>query len=267
LRLYITGDALQHDLPSRNQTMAAQIRSGGVTVGAEYGLPGAVVGIAGNYSRPKLRFNDFSSRVSDRSWQVGGYGSFMADGFFGQAYAGYGNDRNRITRTGVVANMSAQPHGDHVLAGAKAGYLIDLGGLQAGPILALDYARAKVDAYTETGDPALTLNVGSQSLNDLSGQAGVELRGAISGLHPFLDLTAEHNFAGNDGLIAFSQTSAPVIINHWGLSRGKDTYGRVSGGATANISGGLSFDVQMSTTIGRDDGQETSAQLGLKARF
>ena len=163
--------------------------------------------------------------------------------------------------------MTAQPHGSHTLAGAKGGYLMGFGGLQAGPILALDYARAKVDAYTESGDPALTLNVGGQSLTDLSGQAGVELRGTLAGVHPFVDLTAEHNFAGNGRLISFAQTSAPVIVNHWATSRGKDTYGRLSGGASANLSNALSFDLVMSTTVGRNDGQETSAQLGLKARF
>ena len=61
--------------------------------------------------------------------------------------------------------------------------------------------------------------------------------------------------------------SAPVIVNHWAVSRGKDTYGRISGGASANVSSAISFDVTMSTTVGRNDGQETSAQLGLKARF
>ena len=83
----------------------------------------------------------------------------------------------------------------------------------------------------------------------------------------FVDLTAEHNFAGNGRLISFAQTSAPVIVNHWAVSRGKDTYGRISGGASANLGSELSFDLVMSTTIGRNDGQETSGQLGLKARF
>jgi outer membrane lipase/esterase len=267
LRLYIVGDGLSHDLPNSAQTSAAQIRSGGGTVGAEYGLPGGIVGIAANYSRPRLRFNDDSSRIKARSWQLGAYGSFGAEGFFGQGYAGFGEDRDRIARRGVVAGMTAQPHGSHILGGVKGGYLMSFGGLRAGPVVALDYARAKVDAYTESGDPALTLNVGSQSLNDLSGQAGVELRGTLAGFHPFVDLTAEHNFAGNNRLISFAQTSAPVIVNHWATSRGKDTYGRISGGASASVNDALSFDLSMSTTVGRDGGAETSAQLGLKARF
>jgi uncharacterized protein YhjY with autotransporter beta-barrel domain len=263
----VTGDYLSHDLTDSAQTMAAQVRGAGVTVGAEYGLSDGVIGIAGNYSSPRIRFNDFSAHIRDHSWQIGAYGSFSASGFFGQLYGGYGSDRDRLTRTGVIANMTAEPHGSHVLAGAKGGYLMNVGSLEVGPTLALDYAHAKVDAYTEAGDPALTLNVGSQSLNDLSGQAGIEVRSSLAGLHPYLDLTAEHNFASNNGVISFAQTSAPVIVNRWGVERAKDTYGRVTGGATANISGALSFDVVMSSTFGRDGGQETGAQLGFKARF
>ena len=51
------------------------------------------------------------------------------------------------------------PNGNHFIAGAKAGYLMPLGKVRVGPVIALDYAKAKVDGYTEEGDPALTLNV------------------------------------------------------------------------------------------------------------
>ena len=110
---------------------------------------------------------------------------------------------------------------------------MSFGGLSAGPIVAADYARAKVDGYTETGDPALTLNVSSQSLKAFTGQ----------------------------------QTSAPVIVNSWAVPGRKQTYARLSGGANANLTGGLSVDAFVSTTLGRDQGQEVSGQLGLKAKF
>jgi uncharacterized protein YhjY with autotransporter beta-barrel domain/phospholipase/lecithinase/hemolysin len=267
LRLYVLGDALQHDLRASSQNSAFDVHSVGATVGAEYGLPGGIVGIAGNYSRPKVSFGNDASRIRARSWQVGAYGSLSAGGLFGQAYVGYGRDRNRITRTGVVDDMTASPHGDHTVAGAKGGYLMSWGGLKAGPIVALDYARAKVDGYTEAGDAALTLNVGRQSLKAVTGQAGIEVRGDIAGLHPFVDLTAERDFTGDDRLIAFSQTSAPVIVNQWAVTRGKDTYGRLSGGASANLGGKISVDAFVSTTLGRDGGQEVGGNLGVKAKF
>jgi uncharacterized protein YhjY with autotransporter beta-barrel domain/phospholipase/lecithinase/hemolysin len=267
LRLYVLGDALQHDLGATSQNSAFEVRSVGATIGAEYGVPGGLVGIAGNYSRPKVNFGNDASRIRARSWQVGAYGSLSAGGLFGQAYVGYGRDRNRITRTGVVDDMTASPHGNHTVAGAKGGYLMSWGGLKAGPIVALDYARAKVDGYTEAGDAALTLNVSRQSLKAVTGQAGIEVRGDIAGLHPFVDLTAERDFTGDDRLIAFSQTSAPVIVNQWAVTRGKDTYGRLSGGASANLGGKISVDAFVSTTLGRVGGQEVGGNVGVKAKF
>lgn len=266
-RVYAVADGFSRDVHRSDQTSAFEIRGLGGTVGAEYGAGGALVGIAGNYSRPKVHFGNDASRIRAKSWQIGAYGSMDAGGLFGQAYVGYGKDRNRITRTGVVDPMTANPHGSHTVAGVKGGYLMSLSGLQVGPVLAADYARAKVNGYTESGDPALTLNVGRQSLKALTGQAGLELRGEISGLHPFVDATVEHDFTGNDRLISFAQTSAPVIVNSWAVTRNKETYGRLAGGASANIIGGVSLDAFVTTTLGADNGQEVAGQLGLKAAF
>jgi outer membrane autotransporter protein len=226
-----------------------------------------MVGIAGNYSRPKAKFGNDASQVRGHTWQIGAYGSLSMGGLFGSAYLGYGNDRDRITRTGVVQDMTASPHGNHTIAGAKGGYSISFGGLQMGPIVQLDYARARVDSYTEAGDPALTLNVGSQSLKSLTGQAGLEARGDLAGLHPFIDLTAEHQFSSSSHVITFAQTSAPTIVNGWQVSRTKETYGRLSGGATATLTGNFSVDAFVSTTFGRNGGQETGGQVGIKAAF
>lgn len=267
LRFYVTGDAFQHDLGATSTNSAFEVKSAGATVGAEYGLPGAVIGIAGNYSRPRATFGNEAARIHARSWQVGAYGSMHSGGLFGEAYLGYGRDRDRIRRTGVISDLTASAHGNHWLAGAKGGYLVSLGGIGAGPILAIDYARAKVNGYTEAGDAALTLNTGGQSLKAFTGQAGIELRGELAGLHPFVDVTAEHNFSGHGRLITFAQTDAPTIVNRWTVRDRRETYGRISGGASAAISGNLSIDAFASTTIGRNHGQEVGAQVGVKAAF
>jgi len=267
LAVYAVGDMLQNDAPGTSYNSAFEVRSGGGTVGAEYGFGSGLVGIAGNYSRPKLRFNNDASRIRGRSWQVGAYGSFDMGGLFGQGYLGYGRDRNRIERTGVVSSMTADPHGTHWTAGAKGGYLIPMRGFSVGPIVAVDYARAKVDGYTEAGDAALTLNVSSQTAKALVGQAGLEIRAELKGFHPYIDLTAEHEFSRRGPSIVFSQTSAPVIVNSWDVRNHRDTYARVSGGGSATITGGVSIDAAISSTLDRDAGQEVSAQLELKARF
>jgi len=266
-RIYALGDAFSRDVPRTDENNQFNIRGVGATIGAEYGMAGGVVGIAANYSHPRAEFGNESSRDSAHSWQIGAYGSLSANGLFGQAYVGYGKDKNDIRRVGVVDGMNASADGNHTVAGAKGGYLVPLVGLKVGPIVAVDYAHAKVDGYTETGDPALTLNVGSQSLSALTGQIGFEARGDLAGLHPFVDLTAEHEFNGDTRLISFSQTDAPIIVNHWAATRDKETYGRVAGGATADLGGNISIDAYASTTLGRDHGEEMGGNLGVKVRF
>jgi uncharacterized protein YhjY with autotransporter beta-barrel domain len=267
LRIYALAGGYQHDIGNSMSTSAFQTKGLGGTIGAEYGMAGGLVGIAGNYSRPKADFGDDSARIRGHSWQVGAYGSLDAGGLFGQAYVGYGNDHNRLDRTGVVGDLQATPGGSHTVAGAKGGYLMSLFGISAGPVVAVDYAHARVDSYTEAGDPALSLNVSSQSLKAVVGQAGIELRGDRAGLHPFLDVTAEHDFTGDMRTITFAQTDAPTIVNTWTVPRDKGTYGRLSAGIGASVSSGFGVDGSLSTTFGRNGGQEVSANVGLNARF
>ena len=267
LRFFAVGDTFSRDLSASSNNSPFEMDGVGGTLGMEAGVGLGSVGIAANYTRPRVRFGDNSAEVKGRTWQIGGYGSVAAGGLFGQGYLGYGKDKNRLSRTGVIDNMSARPSGNHVTAGAKAGYLIGLAGLRIGPIVALDYARAKVNGYTEAGDPALTLNVGSQSYSSLTGQAGLEARVDAGGFSPFVAATVEHEFTGDDRLISFSQTSAPVIVNQWDVTRRKETYGRLAGGMSAGIGSALSINANVSTTISRDQGQELGAQLGIKAAF
>jgi len=268
LRFYLVGDAFSRELPLSDESSAFKVRGVGATAGAEYGLAAGLVGIAVNYTKPRAEFGNQTARHSGHSWQIGAYGSMgMDSGLFGQAYLGYGKDNLSIRRTGVVEDMRASPDGDHFTAGAKGGYLMPFGGMKVGPIAAIDYARAKVDGYTENGDAALTLNVGGQSLTALTGQIGVEARGELAGFRPFVALTAEHDFTGDDRLIRFSQTSAPIIVNSWTATRDRETYGRVSGGGSADISGNLSIDATASSTLGRNHSEEMGGQLSVRMRF
>lgn len=191
------------------------------------------------------------------------------NGLLGQAYVGYGHDDHRITRTGVLDPMKASPNGSHWLAGVKAGYLVPLGAVHVGPVVAVDYARAKVDGYTETGDPVLTLNVSSVSAKSLEGSLGAELRGAKDdSIRPFASAMLVKDFEGDGRTVQFSQTTAPIIVNTWQLEdRSKHIYGRLTGGGSARIFGNVSLEALASTTIDRRGGNDTSVHLGLTAGF
>ena len=272
LRLFVVGDYFSRDVAESSTNHKFDIDGVGGTIGAEYGFEGGIAGIAANYTRPRVSFGNDVSDVDNKSWQVGAYGGFGMGGFFGQGYVGYGNDKYDIERVGVIDELTASPDGSHVVAGIKGGYLLSLdgliSGLRAGPIAAIDYAKAKVDGYTEDGDAALALSVNKQSLKATTAQLGVEGRlQLVEGVSPYFTLAAERELSGDGRVIRFAQTSAPTIVNLWNIERDEETYGRTTSGASFSLWDGASLNTSISRTFGRDGGQEFGAQVGFKAGF
>ena len=272
LKFFVVGDGYSRKLNAGPLNEAYRSTGVGLTAGAEYGFGSGTAGLAVNYSRPKLNFGNDNAENEARTIQLGGYAGFGFGGAFAQGYAGYGWNKHDIDRTGVVEDMEAHPKGHHFIAGLKGGYLVPLGGIRIGPVVALDYAKAKVDGYTESGDPALTLNVDSLTYRSLRGSAGIELRGDFGGggiqLRPYASAAIEKDFTGDERAIRFAQTSAPTIVNSFELSdASKKAYGRFSAGFGAAILTGVSLDIAGSATVGKDQGEETSAHLGVRIGF
>ena len=272
LKFFVVGDTVTRHQDDGERNLDYRATSVGATAGVQYGFGTGVAGVAVNYSRPKANFTSDAADVDSRSIQVGGYAGFAIAGAFAQGYAGYGWDKHDLERAGVVEGMDADPKGHHFLIGAKGGYLMPMGAVRVGPVVALDYAKAKVDGYTESGDPALTLNVDSLSYKSLRGSAGVEVRGDFAGggvqLRPFASAMVEKDFSGDERTVRFSQTASPIIVNSFDLTdASKKAYGRFSGGFSAAILTGVSLDIAGSATIGKDQGEETSAHLGLRIGF
>jgi outer membrane autotransporter protein len=145
--------------------------------------------------------------------------------------------------------------------------------MQLGPIGGLTYARARVNGYTEAGDPVLTLTVGAQTEEALIGSAGVQFRApfTINGktINPYLNLTAEDDFIGNGRLIQFSATSAPLIVNSWNIPNGssQNPYGRVTAGVVAPLWNNVAFTANVSQTFARQFGNDFYGTGGLKISF
>lgn len=271
-RFFVFGDHFRRDFDRSETNERFDVTSVGATAGVEYGFGNGLVGIAGNYARPRARFFDGESGVKGRSLHVGAYGGYVAQSAFVQAHLGYGTDEYRITRKGVIDNLSANPDGNHITAGAKAGYLVPLGGLRAGPVVAVHYARGEVDGYTEEGDAALALNVGEMQAESVTGSAGVELRGAFTpgetDIRPFALVTVEKELDGNGRVATFAHTSAPSIVNRFDLGGPSTTpYGRLAAGASASLGSIARIEATVSSTVGHEDGDQFSALLGARIGF
>lgn len=268
-QVFLVGDTFSRDVEMDSATDAFDIDGYGISGGISFGFGNGTAGIVGNYSRPKAKFAVDVAGTRSESWQVGGFAGFGIAGGFVQGYAGYGQDDHKLSRAGVVSTMTATADGSHYLAGLKAGYLMPMGIVRIGPVAALDYAKAKVDGYTEQGDPALTLNVSSVSAKSLTGSIGAELRGDFNTdgiqLRPFASAALEMDLAGDGRSVRYAQTASPTIVNSWSFEdRSKKAYARFTGGASAGIVGRLSINALLSGTVGHDQGDDLSAQVGLR---
>jgi outer membrane lipase/esterase len=264
-------------ISDRQATVASNgfnLESVGGTIGTEYRINNnAFVGGAFDYSNPKARLSNNAGTTDVNSYQFGIYGAWTNTHFFAQGLATYGWQNYRNTRPGVVDTITSNPDGTSFVAAGKVGYLFDAGKVQAGPIGGLTYARVRVNGFTESGDPVLTLMVGQQTAEALVGSAGVQIRApfSVNGriISPYLNLTAEDDLIGNGRIIQFGATSAPLIVNNWAIPNGTSqrVYGRVAGGVVAPVTNNVALTANLSRTVGHQGGDDFYGTGGLKISF
>lgn len=247
----------------------------GGTFGTEYRINNnAFVGGAFDYSNPKARFFNSAGTTEANSYQFGVYGAWTNAHFFAQGLATAGWQNYRNSRPGVVDTITSNPDGMTFVAAGKLGYLFDVGNrAQIGPIGGLTYARAKVNGYTEAGDPVLTLAVGQQVAEALVGSIGAQARFpfVINGriISPYLNLTLDDDLIGNGRIVQYGATSAPLIVNNWTVPNGtsQHVYGRVAGGVTAPVTDTMALTMNLSRTLARQGGDDFYGTGGLKISF
>jgi phospholipase/lecithinase/hemolysin/uncharacterized protein YhjY with autotransporter beta-barrel domain len=262
----------------RQATVAARgfnLDSVGGTIGTEYRInANAFVGGAFDYSNPKAHLFNNTGSTEANAYQLGAYGAWTNANFFLQGLATVGWQNYRNVRPGVVDLITSNPDGMSVVAAGKVGYLFGAPDrVQVGPIGSLLYARARVNGYTEAGDPVLTLNVGDQTAETLIGSVGAQFRfpfwvaGKI--ISPYVNLTADDDLIGNGRIVQFGATSAPIIINNWAIpnSNSHNVYGRVAAGVVAPVWNNVALTANVSQTFARTGGNDFYGNGGLKISF
>ncbi len=270
---YMQGNGGISDRRATVSSTGFNLDSVGGTIGTEYRVSAnSFIGAAFDYSNPKARLFNNAGTTDANSYQFGLYGSWVNANFFAQALATVGVQDYRNSRLGVVDTITSRPDGTSFVAGGKAGYLFNTGSVQIGPIGGLTYARVRVNGYTEAGDAALTLNVGSQTAEALVGSIGAQFRAPIlidgRVISPYVNLTMEDDLIGSGRLIQYNATSSPIIVNNWSIGNGSQrVYGRVSGGVIAPLSATIALTANLSRTIARQGGDDFYGNGGLKVSF
>ena len=272
LSFFVVGTAANHDVRAGQSTNAYDYDSVGAAAGAEYDFGAGMLGVALSYSKPQADALDRQSRTRGDVYQIGAYGKFEAGGAFAEGYAGVGQFDYRMRRAAVIDDMFAASDGTTMTAGAEAGYLFPMAAMQAGPVAGVQYARVKMDGYTESGDEVLTLNVQDRRASELVGFAGVEANfetdmGGLS-VKPFAKLAAEKLLDSSGGGVRFAGTASPGIVNRFVPEESsRDVYGRVEGGASLALGSRAALQFQASATVEHPEHDEFTGFLGLKLGF
>jgi outer membrane lipase/esterase len=271
---YMMGNGAYSDRQATVASNGFNLDSVGGTAGIEYRINNnAFIGGAFDYSNPKAKFFNNAGTTEANAYQFGAYGAWTNAHFFAQGLATFGWQNYRNVRPGVVDTITSNPDGTSFVVAGKVGYLFDAGKSQIGPIGGLTYARARVNGYTESGDPVLTLNVGQQTAETLIGSVGAQFRFPflVSGrlINPYINLTADDDFIGNGRIIQFGATSAPLIVNSWMVPNGtsQQVYGRVAAGVVAPVSDTIALTANVSQTFARQGGNDFYGNGGLKISF
>jgi phospholipase/lecithinase/hemolysin len=217
LSFFVVGNASSHDTRRSNTNLAYDYHSFGGTAGVEYGLGSLMIGAALSYSRPEAEATGGTFGAEAEALHGGVYAQAGFGGAFVEGYAGVGSYDLDMRRDAVIDEIAGETDGTGFVAGAELGYLFGFSAARVGPVAGVQYARAKLDAYTETGDPVLTLNVSDQRTSETIGYAGLEAQFAadVGGLsaRPYLSLLAEKELKSSTRPIRYAGTASPAIVN------------------------------------------------------
>ena len=241
----------------------------GGDLGLEYRVdPKLRLGAVFGYSAPDVDLDVQNAHDQIDSYQFAGYGSFTDRNWFADALVTYGRDEYALDRQGVIDVIHGATAADVFSAAAQAGYLVDVGSFRAGPIAGLDYTHAVIHAYTESGDSLLTMMVGQQSVDDLIGDVGLELRSPFAWrgnfYSPFVNIAAERDFLGGGRTVTTTQVTTPLLPVLTPVPSNNRVYGKIAAGVAASLGGGVSATLNAATTFAREGGNDFS--VGLRDR-
>ena len=244
----------------------------GGDLGLEYRVdPRLRLGAVFGYAAPDVNLNVQSAHDHIDSYQFAGYASFTDKNWFADSLFAYGRDAYALDRQGVIDVIHGATDADVFTAAAQAGYLVDVGSIRAGPIAGLDYTHALIHAYTETGDSLLTMMVGQQSVDDLIGDVGFELRSPFAWggnfYSPFVNVTADEDFLGAGRVVTTTQMTTPLLPVLTPVPSDNRVYGKIAAGVAARLGGGVSATLNAATTVAREGGNAFSAGCAIVVAF
>jgi phospholipase/lecithinase/hemolysin/uncharacterized protein YhjY with autotransporter beta-barrel domain len=223
------------------------------------------------YGKPDIDYGVQNAHNRIDAYQFAGYASFTAADWFADGLVAYGRHDISLDRRGVIDAIRGDTAADTFAAAVSGGHLTDVGTFRIGPVARLTYVHAVIHGYTESGDDLLTMMVDRQTLDELTGSAGVQVRSPFvfgNGTYsPFVSVTAEHRLLGSGRVVTTTQVTTPLLPVLTSVPDEDRTYGRVAAGVAATIAKNVNATLTATTSFAREGGNDGGVSAGIRVAF
>ncbi|MFO1351111.1 MAG: autotransporter domain-containing protein [Gammaproteobacteria bacterium] len=249
----------------------------GITLGADYRISDQfVVGGAFGYSDTGTDFDTSGGNLDAHGLTASLYGTFYTDNnLYIDAILGYGHSRYDTKRNLRYPGVNTSTHGD--TDGNQWSASLTLGGdfnreaWLFSPYARLDYIRASIDGFRESGGLGLGLAIADQDITSLSSVLGTRVSRSISFnwgvLTPTASIEWEHEFKDGSRRLTsrfLEDPSVPFSITTDDPDR---NYFNIGIGAAAVFPNGRSGFISYEGVFGQDDFETHTIQAGIRLEF
>ncbi|RAI40065.1 autotransporter domain-containing protein [Rhodoplanes roseus] len=254
---FVQGSAATARQSASATSPAMRYRTAGVTAGVDYRLsPELLIGVLGAYGRTNADLDDIGSSGAVTTWLGGVYGGWRGASWFAQGAVLYGRSDYDSTRVALGTANTSSTAGDQFAAQGAVGTDVRLGHTVLTPELGLQYTRVTIDAFTETGDAALS--VGDDTADSLRSTLGMRGR---TDWHTGLGLVTpewrafwQHEFLDPSRTLTatFVDQALPLSFGTTVGGPGRD-FGVLGVGLTAVVAERLQASLGYDVKLGADD--------------
>ena len=275
LGFWAGGSVNRGDRDPRTGVSGFDFETSGVSAGGDVRLsPSFALGAGIGYGRDDTDIGSSGTRSESDAYTVAMYASYHpGDRFYLDALLGYQwlsfDNRRFVTDTGGL--VRGERDGKQWLASLAAGMDYRSDRLTFSPYARLDVARARLDGYTEQGDPTHSLTYGRQNVETTTTSLGLRMdyRHDLSWgmFSPQLRLEFQHDFE-DDGSATMGYADFPAGPLYRALVQNLDRNRTIFGlGFALQTEHDLRLRVEFRTLFDGDGQSDNGVMLNLEKKY
>ena len=272
LGVFINGDVEIGRQAATGVQNGYDLRTRGLTVGADYRLPGeSVVGVAAGFMKASTDLAGDGGSQDARGYSLSAYGSFVpATGAYVDVIAHAGSNKYDTRRHEVNDDFFSNTRGHQYALAITAGADMSRGPLTMNPYLRMDFVKATIDRFSESGNSG-AIAVGDLDLKTtvvtLGGQISYALSTSWGVLMPNARLELQRRLQDDGRNISAQLVANGTVNSQVKLESVDKNYGNVSVGVSAVLPRGVSGFANYERLFGREGYNNSKYTVGVRFEF